>query len=124
MTHQRRGTTEQGRWAETAAARHLQQAGLGLWDRNYRCRCGEIDLVMQEGAVLVFVEVRYRRSSDFGSGAESVHAAKQQRIIRAAQHYLQMHPQRARGACRFDVVIVSGTDAAAGLEWIRDAFQA
>ena len=78
-----------GEAAEEAALRWLEQQGLGLVTRNYRCKAGEIDLVMQDGESLVFVEVRYRRHAGFGSAAESVGTAKQRRLRLAAEHYLQ-----------------------------------
>jgi uncharacterized protein (TIGR00252 family) len=80
-------------------------------------RFGEIDLVMRDGATLVFVEVRYRRSDRFGAPAETVDRRKQQRLTAAANHYLQAHPTVL--PCRFDVVAVSGGDR---IEWIKNAF--
>lgn len=116
--------TRAGRAAEDAACTFLQARGLALLQRNYRVRGGEIDLVMVDGAVIVFVEVRARTSDTFMHPAESVDARKQRRIIHAAQRYLQdarvLHTVRAR----FDVVCVHGDPAAAGIEWIRRAFDA
>ena len=77
-----------GALAEQHAARYLQQQGLKPVAQNYRSRFGEIDLIMQDGATLVFVEVRLRRSANFGGAAASIDARKQQRIIRTAQQYL------------------------------------
>ena len=107
-----------GRDGEDRAARHLQQAGLQLLARNVRFRGGELDLVMQERDSLVFVEVRVRNNTRFGSGADSVTLRKQQRVILAAQLYLQQHPEHQRRACRFDVVSITGTD----LQWLKNAF--
>lgn len=115
-------TTTRGREAETLAWQYLQSRGLRLLQRNYRCRRGEIDLVLQDQDSLVFVEVRYRRESRFGSGAESVDRRKQSKLIVCAQHYMQAHPKIARQPCRFDVVSVGGSGDA--IEWIRDAFGA
>ncbi len=106
-----------GTAAEQRAAEHLAATGLRLVERNYRCRGGEIDLVMRDGAQLVFVEVRYRSGGSFGSAAESVDARKQGRLIVAAEHYLQRH--RIRPPCRFDVVGITGDGR---IEWLRDAF--
>ena len=92
-------------------------------DANYRCRAGEIDLVMHDGDTLVFVEVRYRRRKRFGSGAESVDRVKQHRIIRAASRYLQQHPRWADNVCRFDVVSLSGDEGDPEIEWIKHAFE-
>lgn len=111
---------QRGQAAEEQACRHLQQQGLTLIERNYRCRLGEIDLVMRDGASTVFVEVRYRSNPGFGGGAASVDGRKQSKLIAAASHYLQQHPALAQQPARFDVVAIAPT----ALEWIRDAFQA
>lgn len=113
-----------GDWAEQMAVEYLKAAGLRLLARNYLCRSGEIDLVMQHGEGTVFVEVRYRAGSDFGSAAESIDLRKQQKVVRAAQHYLLRHPVAAAGDCRFDVVVIAGAPAQHRIEWITDAFQA
>lgn len=111
----------EGREWEGEARRRLEAAGLELLDRNFRCRLGELDLIFLDGDTLVFVEVRFRRRSYFGSGAESVSARKRGRLIAAAQHYLQRHAQHADRPCRFDVVSISG-GVTPQLEWIRNAF--
>lgn len=109
-----------GAQAEQTAARFLQQQGLQLVLANYRCRYGEIDLIMRDGKSLVFVEVRLRSRSDFGGAAASIDAHKQARLTRAAQHYLaglsSMPP------CRFDAVLMKSPEGEAGIEWIRNAF--
>ncbi len=111
-----------GAAAEDAACSTLTARGLRLLARNVRFRFGELDLVMQEGDTLVFVEVRRRKACGFGDGAASVDRRKRRRIILAARAWLQ----RRRGApalpCRFDVVAVSGLDGALDVDWIRDAF--
>jgi putative endonuclease len=109
--------------AEAAACAHLQRAGLQLLVRNARYRVGELDLVMLDGAQLVFVEVRYRQSAMHGSGADSVDARKRQRLVRAARAFLAAHPAHAQRACRFDVVEASGPPLAPTLHWHRDAFR-
>lgn len=114
------GRQAQGAEAEAQARRHLQNQGLTLIESNYRCRQGEIDLIMDDRGSTVFVEVRYRRSATFGGGAASVDGRKQARLIAAASHYLQRHPALAQRPARFDVIAI-GPGA---LEWIRDAFQA
>jgi putative endonuclease len=113
-----------GRDAEQAACDYLRQQGLALVTANYRCARGEIDLIMRHRDTTVFVEVRLRRSSRFGSGAESVDRRKQDKLLAAAAHYLQQHPRAARGACRFDVVAFSTDNGRQRLDWIADAFQA
>ncbi len=120
----RRAVGETGRAAEDIGRRHLQARGLRLITQNFRTRLGELDLVMRDGPALVFVEVRYRRRSGFGSGAESVDARKRQRLLRAAQQYLLTHPQRGEVPIRFDVISIGGPVAAPEIEWIRDAFRA
>ena len=110
-----------GASAEGLARRHLERAGLRLRTANYRCKLGEIDLVMTDRAgSLVFVEVRYRARRDFGGPAASVDARKRQRLIRAARVYLSQHGLHERPA-RFDVV---GIDAEEQIDWITGAFSA
>lgn len=110
---------QQGQAAEERACRYLQQQGLELIERNYRCRQGEIDLIMRDGRCTVFVEVRSRRSAAFGGAAESVGHVKQARVIAAASHYLQRHAVLAQHPARFDVIAIT----ADALEWFKDAFQ-
>jgi putative endonuclease len=114
-------TTLIGRRGEDAALRHLETAGLKLLERNYRCRGGEIDLVMQEGETLVLVEVRLRSSDEFGGAAASVGRGKQRRVALAARHLLLTRPAYRRMPARFDVVAIDR--GAAGISWIRDAFR-
>lgn len=108
---------EAGRDAEDRACALLRGQGLKLLERNFRCRSGEIDLIMRDGESLVFVEVRYRRNARFGAGAETVDRRKQARLVAAAQTYL--HRNGSSVPCRFDVVSVTGPR----LEWIPDAFR-
>lgn len=128
---------EAGRDAEDAALAHLRAAGLKLLLRNYRCKAGEIDLVMLDGAVLVLAEVRYRAGTDFGGAAASVTGRKQRRLARAARHLLLRRADLRRYPARFDVIAISGAgsggaECATGLdaacarriEWIRNAFTA
>lgn len=109
-----------GSAAEHIAAAFLQQKGLKLLERNHATRHGEIDLIMQDGKTLVFVEVRLRSNSNFGGAAMSITPAKQQRIIRTAEHYLQRHGNHAS---RFDVVLMREVNDD-NIEWIRNAFDA
>ena len=107
-----------GREAELRAADFLAAQGLRIVARNWRCRFGEIDLVVRDGATLVFVEVRMRRSDAFGGAAESIHAAKRRKLFAAANLYLSAH--RADSPCRFDAVLI-GADGR--MSWLRDAFR-
>ena len=92
--------------------------------RNYRCRRGEIDLVMRDADTLVFVEVRRRRSRVFGGGLDSVDARKRARIVAAAEHYLMVNRIGDDRPCRFDVVAIDGPPRSAKIEWVRGAFDA
>lgn len=114
-----------GAAAEARAAAWLQARGLVLEQRNYRvargpsARGGEIDLVMRDrDGTLVFVEVRQRRSAGHGGAAASVGAAKQRRLVLAAQHYLLRYA--APPACRFDVLAIDGDQ----IDWLQAAFSA
>lgn len=113
-----------GKQAEASACEYLQAQGLTLVERNYSCKCGEIDLIMQDKYTTVFVEVRYRRNSHFGSGAESVDRRKQAKLLATAEHYLQQHPKAAQNICRFDVVALTTENKQHIIDWIEDAFQA
>lgn len=113
-----------GQRTEDRALQILQRAGLKLLSRNYRCPQGELDLVMDDGETLVMVEVRYRRERGFGGAAESVGARKQDKLLRAAQHFLQQDARHRRRPLRFDVIAVTeGADGTAQTEWIKDAFR-
>ncbi|MDX1252118.1 MAG: YraN family protein [Gammaproteobacteria bacterium] len=113
-----------GAEAEELACRHLQKEGLLLVERNYRCQRGEIDLIMRDGASMVFVEVRYRRSVRFGSGAESIDRRKQAKLAAAALHYLQSHRNAAKCPARFDVVSIAPDVSGSRIDWIKNAFEA
>lgn len=112
-----------GEQAENMACEYLTQQGLELLDRNYRCGHGEIDLIMQEGEFLVFVEVRYRLHKSHGSPLESVTRHKQIKLIKAATHYLQRKKLIDKALCRFDVIALDNLNSNSDLIWIKDAFQ-
>lgn len=114
----------QGAAMEDAALQWLRKAGLELLARNFGVRGGELDLVMRDGASVVFVEVRHRRTRAFGGGAASVDAGKRRKLVLAAEVFLQRHPRWANAPCRFDVVDAQGDPASPHLDWIRDAFRA
>ena len=108
-----------GETAEQQALVYLQQQGLKLVCSNFRCKQGELDLVMRDGEALVIVEVRFRQSEQFGGALASITAQKQARIVAATQHYVIIN-RLSHSAIRFDVVALSG----AGLiNWIKNAFQ-
>jgi len=106
-----------GELAEERALAYLREQGLQLVCRNFRCKQGELDLVMLDQHSLVIIEVRYRKSDYFGSAAESITPAKQSRIVAATQVYLATY--KINSPLRFDVVAMSGNGQ---LDWIKNAF--
>lgn len=115
--------TQTGAVMESAALEWLQARGLTCIERNFRCRGGEIDLIMHTEHTLIFVEVRLRNHRNFGSAAESVTRAKQRRIIHAAKFYLATQTATHQ-ACRFDVLAAREEGNAIIWEWVQDAFYA
>lgn len=115
-----RKTRERGLEVEQLARRHLEARGLKTIARNYHCRWGELDLVMEDASQVVFVEVRYRRNNNFGGATASVTMAKQQRLARAAMHFLARSGLAHRNV-RFDIVAVEGE--AREVDWLVDAFR-
>ncbi len=118
-----RSSAQSGKDAELHALNYLQQQGLRLLAQNWLCKRGELDLVMLDGDTVVFVEVRYRRHSGWGGAMESVDFRKQEKLITAAQLFLQQEPQWADHPCRFDVIAVDGDPGkSAPLKWLKNAF--
>ncbi len=109
----------QGEKAEQKALQYLQDQGLAVVGQNFRCKQGEIDLIMRDNNFLVFVEVRYRKNSQYGNALETVTPKKQSRIIAATQHYLVKN-NLSRQSVRFDVVAMTGNNQ---LNWVKNAFQ-
>lgn len=109
---------------EQKASRWLKDQGLELVQSNYRCRLGEIDLVMNHGPLLVFVEVRYRRRIDYGGAVASVDRRKQKKLRLAAAHFLAHNLRHSQRRCRFDVIAAQANANSATIHWtwIRDAF--
>lgn len=112
-----------GLLAEQLACDYLQQQGLELIQKNYRVKCGEIDLIMRNSTTLIFVEVRYRKNNFFGGALESIHWHKQQRIIRAAHIYSLKSHFAKELLSRFDVVTLTGNLRKPEMMWIEDAFR-
>ena len=102
---------------EEQAHKFLISKGLKPICRNYRCKLGELDLIMSDNQTLVIVEVRYRKTDQYGSATESITQTKQSRIIAATHTYLSL--QKVDSPIRFDVVAISGNG---NLEWIKNAF--
>ena len=111
-----------GESAEAAALAYLQQQGLTLLTNNYRIRQGEIDLIMLEGEVIVFVEVRARRNSQFIQAVETIDKHKQQRLLLTSQHFLQTRRDLQKRNCRFDVIAINGAVSNNNINWIKNAF--
>ena len=111
--------SSRGAEAERLACAFLERRGLRLIEKNYRCRRGEIDLIMQDGRQLVFVEVRYRQSTAYGGPLASVDYKKRGKLITCALQYLQAND--AQVDSRFDVV---GISAEKRIEWVQNAFDA
>ncbi len=119
----RTARTRLGQAAEDAAARFLADQGAQVLLRNYRCRCGELDIIALCGEELALVEVRTRSSEAFGGALASVDAGKRRRLIRAAARLLQERPDLARLRVRFDVMAVAEPlGAAPRIDWIKHAF--
>lgn len=121
-------TRSTGASYEDIALVYLEKAGLALLARNFTCRYGEIDLVMSEQNVVVFVEVRYRRGANlrggYGDGVDSVSARKRAKLVRAAEVFLASHARLAQRPCRFDVLAIADGDSAPVIDWRRNAFEA
>lgn len=119
-----------GESAEQDACKFLIKNKLKLVSKNFSCKFGEIDLIMLDEQSLVFVEVRYRKNSQFGSGAESITISKQRKLIKTASYYLQQNPKTSQYATRFDVISMSAvlnhsnSEDESKIDWIKDAFQA
>ncbi len=106
-----------GQTGEDDALAYLKEHGLTLLERNFRCKGGELDLIMQDRDVLVFVEVRKRANRRHGGAAASVTPAKQARLIIAAQIFLRRYTMPP--ACRFDVLAIDGEV----MSWLKNAIE-
>lgn len=116
-------TREKGQHFESIAERYLQSHGLNSKAKNYHCRLGEIDLVMEHKDTLVFVEVKYRGSSAFGGSISAVSKAKQQKIRKTAAFYLQQFGLNEYNTpCRFDVIALQGEPNNLNVTWLENAF--
>ena len=113
-----------GAEVEQQALGYLQQQGASLIQQNFRCRIGEIDLIMQAQGALLFIEVRFRKNVQFGSAVESINWQKRQKIIRSAQFFLRKFPNFQYAPCRFDVLAARLDAQELCFEWIQNAFQA
>ncbi|WDE12600.1 YraN family protein [Thalassomonas haliotis] len=116
-------TRDIGRQTEALAANYLLEQGLTLVAKNFSAKTGEIDLLMQEQKVLVFVEVKYRKQAHFGGALAAVSATKQKKIRQTAEFYLQQAGLNAYNTpCRFDVVTLQGSIERPQITWLKNAF--
>jgi len=120
----KKNSKQTGDAAEEIACSYLKKQGLKLLDQNFHGKYGELDLVMQDSDSIVFVEVRYRKQTNFGSPQESINYQKQQKIIKTALYYLQRQPEWQNAAARFDVIGITSGDSQPDIEWIQNAFYA
>jgi len=116
-------TTDIGRLTEQAAIHFLEQQGLQLLANNIRYKFGELDLIMKQQEVLVFVEVRYRSNMNYGGALESITATKRARLERAALAYLQSNGLSNKVECRFDLMALTGPLDNIIFQWVKNIFQ-
>lgn len=114
---------DKGRIGEELAARYLEERGLQILDRNFRCPLGEIDLIARDGRTLVFVEVKSRYGKGFGLPQEAVTHAKRRKLTLLAQWYLKSRALDT-GRARFDVLGIVWSGKGPELTWIVNAFEA
>ncbi|SFV69471.1 Predicted endonuclease distantly related to archaeal Holliday junction resolvase [hydrothermal vent metagenome] len=112
-----------GNKVEDYALKYLKNKGLSLIERNYLTKYGELDLVMLDNNTLVFIEIRYRKKSDFGSAVETVNLKKQKKIINTAEYFLNEYEQYQHYDCRFDVLGVDNILKYKNVSWIKNAFE-
>ena len=108
-----------GAEGEAAAKDFLQRLGLRWITSNYYCCFGEIDLIMLDGACLVFIEVKQRSSMAYGGALASITWAKQKKLIKSAQHYQMTQKKWSNTPCRIDVLTLQGTPPK--IDWIKNA---
>ena len=114
---------QSGNRAEALARAYLEKQGLSFCSANFLCKTGEIDLIMQDRDMLVFVEVRFRSATAHGSPAETITASKQRKLIRTASYFLQQRYGDRWPACRFDVIGICGDlESGPNIHWIPSAF--
>lgn len=113
---------ELGKQAEVKACQFLKEHGLRLLSQNYRCFLGEIDLIMQDGHDIVFVEVRSKHSLEHGTAIESITRPKQKKIINTALRFLQERNWLNKVNCRFDVIGIHLVENQMKMDWIKNAF--
>lgn len=112
-----------GQEGEAKAEQYLRRKGYRIVAKNIRSSIGELDLIAEDGPVLVFIEVKARQTEQFGGAIHAVHQRKQKKLIQLASQYLARHHLSDR-ICRFDVVLLQGADTAAStIRHIQNAFE-
>ena len=113
-----------GSTSEEIALTYLSEHNLKLVTRNFRCKLGEIDLIMMDEQNLIFIEVRSRRASSYGSGADNITKSKQRKLTLTASYFLMHYPDFAALPARFDVIDIYLENQSHQLRWIPAAFSA
>jgi putative endonuclease len=118
LTHRQRI----GKWGEDLAVCYLEEKGLTLVAKNERTEFGEVDLIMMDGADLIFVEVKTRTTSAFGLPEEAISARKREHLIHSAEAFLQNH-EELPNSWRIDVIAIRGKPSAGDpeIEWFQNA---
>lgn len=111
-----------GNQAENLAKQFLKSKGLVLVKAQFRCKMGEIDLIMKHQNELIFIEVRYRENAHYGTPFETITYAKRQRLIRTASYFQLCNPWTEHFSSRFDVISISGEQLNPKITWIPNAF--
>jgi len=111
-----------GYQAEKIALNYLLKHDLKLVTQNFRCRLGEIDLIMRDKKSLVFIEVRLRNHPNYATGLESVDRIKQNKLRKTAEFYLQQQQLTNKLACRFDVIAIEHNTEQPTISWVKNAF--
>ena len=103
-------TRKIGNAYEDLACEHLEDCGMKIISRNYRVKIGEIDIIAKDENILVFIEVKYRKNTDFGGAEFAISYAKKNKIRRVAEWFLSERGYPANTICRFDAVLIDGTE--------------
>jgi len=120
---------KKGQYAENLALKYLQEQGLTRLEENFSCKLGEIDLIMRDHEFLVFIEVRYRKKTQFGHPLETINLSKQKKIIKTSQYFLATHPKLNHLPCRVDAVAIHSEPNSESpnedtICWVKNAIQA
>ena len=117
---------QKGQFAENLALNYLQEQGLTRLQENFSCKYGEIDLIMRDNEFIVFIEVRYRKKTQFGHPLETINYSKQKKIIKTVQYFLLKNPEFNQLACRIDAVALNSQDKSRQdhIDWVKNAIQA